>query len=229
MPVRTRREDSKRTRLSRTAQVPSDSSEISTCSVSEASALQSTPGMSEENRQSSFSSVSALDDDHSESSVSESSSDDNSSSSEDHDVEQDEEEEIVTLGGPMKPWDDPKRVLEEAHKLQCRLQELLPKLNNANRELAKKGATLSMEEVDDDEQHIEMNLGLGVLEEQHNSDDEDALNEGQAVPRNEASCGKDDAARESESETDVMRSLLGTDKNHEKPGIEEVEGTRSDI
>lgn len=73
------------------------------------------------------------------------------------------EEEVVTVGGPKKPRINPK-ILSNAQDLQARLKSFLPQLQQANTELAAKGPGLSMEDVEDDEQHIEMNLGLGVLE-----------------------------------------------------------------
>lgn len=212
MPVRTSRENSKRNRLSPTAQAPSDSSDVSNGSVSEASALQSTPGVSDDTQQPTLSPPSSQDEDDesSESDVSDTSSEESSSD----DDEEDEEEEIITLGGPKKPEIDPKRIMEEASKIHARLQELIPKLRQANAELAEKGPSANMEDVGDDEQHIEMDLGLGVLEEKH-EEEGDALNE---------AGGKDTTPQEEESKPDVIQSLLGANKDHAPPSIEEVDG-----
>lgn len=212
MPVRCRTTESKRRRSSSTARVPSDCSDVST--VSGASALQSTPGASDDRTESSLSSISAGDDEVSEGDSSETATDDSSDDDEEEDVSEDE---IVTLGGPKRPQIDPKRVLEEAQKLQARLQELLPKLRKANEHLAEKGGSLNIEDVGDNQQHIEMNLGLGVLEEQQDSEDEDAVIK-------ESSSGTNHTVQESTCGTDVMQSLLGADQNQPRPGIEEVGG-----
>ncbi|KAK4505529.1 hypothetical protein PRZ48_003492 [Zasmidium cellare] len=213
IPVRTRAPEPKRSRLSPSAKIPSDSSDVS-CSVSEASALQSTPEGSNTIRQSSPSSVSADDEESSDSDGSDTPSDDSSSEDEDED---ESEDEIVTLGGPKKPAIDPKRVLEEAHKLYARLQEIMPKLRQANSNLAENAGALNIENVKDGERHIEMNLGLGVLEEQQDSDEEEPVIK-------ESLDGQDDVAQEPKSRPDAMQSLMGADQNSVRPSIEEVAG-----
>ncbi|KAF2161386.1 hypothetical protein M409DRAFT_28120 [Zasmidium cellare ATCC 36951] len=217
IPVRTRNAEPKRTRLSPTSNAPSDSSDDSTnCSATEAAALQSTPETSDMNRQSSLSSVSAGDEEEPESDVSETATDDDSSEEEEED---ESEEEIVTLGGPKRPEIDPKRVLEEAHKLHTRLQQLLPKLRKANQHLAENGSALNIENVGDNEQHIEMNLGLGVLEGQQDSDEEDLVIKESSGGRED---GKD-ATSEVKGQPDAMQSLLGAEQKVQ-PSIEEVKG-----
>jgi hypothetical protein len=49
--------------------------------------------------------------------------------------------------------------------LRTRLSAFLPQLAQANKVLEDGQEIHNMEDVEEDEQHIEMNLGLGVLEE----------------------------------------------------------------
>lgn len=53
-----------------------------------------------------------------------------------------------------------------AAQLRARLQKFIPELQKANNDMALQATRLNMEDVGDDEPHIEMNLGLGVLEHQ---------------------------------------------------------------
>ncbi|KAF1994894.1 hypothetical protein P154DRAFT_539171 [Amniculicola lignicola CBS 123094] len=117
----------------------------------------------------------------------------------------------VDLGPDLRPW----------------LEDFLPKLKAANEELEVERAagTLAKRaiEIDDDQvgegQHIEMNLGLGVLEERDpdanssssedsSSDEEDDEGEAHAVkaPR----------------EKNVMGRLMGRGRTLDKPVIQEV-------
>ena len=77
-----------------------------------------------------------------------------------------------------------------AQDLRARLAFLLPQLAEANKVIVREQGKHSLESVDEDEQHIEMNLGLGVLEEKYedessgtsesssNRDDEEGDEEG---------------------------------------------------
>jgi hypothetical protein len=59
-----------------------------------------------------------------------------------------------------------------------RVADFLPKLKKANQELESKlesGESLDIEAVEEDEQHIEMNLDLGVFDIQDPSSAEDRL------------------------------------------------------
>jgi hypothetical protein len=96
----------------------------------------------------------------------ESTSDDSDSVNEDTDEEEDREENLSIL---QKPTIDPHYVIAYAKELRDKLQAFLPQLQNANRELASNAADLNMETVGDDEQHIEMDLRLGVLEQQRDN------------------------------------------------------------
>jgi hypothetical protein len=95
-----------------------------------------------------------------------STSDDSDSVNEDTDEEEDREENLSIL---QKPTIDPHYVIAYAKELRDKLQAFLPQLQNANRELASNAANLNMETVGDDEQHIEMDLRLGVLEQQQDN------------------------------------------------------------
>ncbi|SMQ47617.1 unnamed protein product [Zymoseptoria tritici ST99CH_1A5] len=154
--------DRKRSRIS-ALDARSNSSVASSEPLSEPSAMQSTPPLDRHLEQSSASSVPSQGQDESEPSASSTSSPSASESSSEDGEDDSMEEEVVTVGGPKKPRINPK-ILSNAQDLQARLKSFLPQLQQANTELAAKGPGLSMEDVEDDEQHIEMNLGLGVLE-----------------------------------------------------------------
>lgn len=81
----------------------------------------------------------------------------------------------------------------------------MSKMQQANSELAAKGAALSMEDVGDDEQHIEMSLGLGVLEEQRDGDAESESGE-----------------EGEQQDSDVMQTLLGLAGEQKRYTVEEV-------
>ncbi|EME47356.1 hypothetical protein DOTSEDRAFT_31803 [Dothistroma septosporum NZE10] len=201
-PVAIRRY-SKRGRISS----PSDSSEQSMASVSQASAMRSSPGVSESTTQSSPPRQGEFEDD-SESTASPVSSGSSSLEDDEEDEDEDEqegEEEVVTLGGPKKPQIDPKRLKEDAKRLRRKLQAFMPKMRQANSELAAKGVALSMEDVGEDEQHIEMSLGLGVLEEQRDTQAESESGE-----------------EEERGDEDVMQTLLGLAGKQNKYTVEEV-------
>jgi hypothetical protein len=112
---------------------------------------------------------------------------DTSSTSEDSDSEEDdaseeEEEQIPTLKPGTKPDFSSARALAAgAPSLADRLKAFLPQMAEANSQLQKGGENeYSMEVVGEDEPHIEMDLGLGVLEEtkgDQDSDDDDDDNE----------------------------------------------------
>lgn len=158
---RLRRELSKRTRLSPSADAGSNSSDPSSCSVSLDSALQSSPPASTRDRISSMSSLQSRDSESGSGCSISSSSDSESESS-----ESDEGNDIVTIGGPKKPSIQRLNIADRHEDLRSRITAFLPQLEEANSLLASEGGNHSIEDVEDGEQHIEMNLGLGVLEEQ---------------------------------------------------------------
>ena len=156
-----RRRLSKRTKISPPEVQRSSSGERSICSVSEDSALQSSRAGCEHD--SSITSRGESPEDGLNNSSSESSASDAVGSEEG-------EEQIVTIGGPAKPNITGAFATDGARDLQTRLTALLPQLADANQALASGGGSHSMEDVEEDDPHIELNLGLGVLEQRE--DDE---------------------------------------------------------
>ena len=142
---------------------------------------------------------------------------DGDASTSDSDSEEDaseEEEQIPTLKPGTKPdFSSVRRIASGAPSLEDRLKAFLPQLAEANSKLQKGGeGEYSMEVVGEDEPHIEMDLGLGVLEETNGdggseSDEEDGEEKGEG-------------GRE-RKEKDVMGELMGK-KESQTAGIEEV-------
>ncbi|KAJ8114257.1 hypothetical protein OPT61_g3810 [Boeremia exigua] len=98
------------------------------------------------------------------------------------------------------------------------LKDFLPKLKAANEELEadRKQGTLKKREIDavdgeEDEQYIEMNLGLGVLKMK------DADQSSESGSDTDMSDGDDDT-----KEKDVLGKLMGQEKAKEPAGIQEV-------
>lgn len=154
-----------------------------------------------------------------EESSSEDSDDDEDDSSSDSE-EEEEEEKIATLKPGTKP-DFSARIAAGAPSLEDRLKAFLPQLAEANDLLGKGNAKEhSMEDVGDDEPHIEMSLGLGLLEEKNGKE-----GEGQEESDSEDDEGMDgsgeDAVEKKRKEKDVMGKLMGGREN-QAAGIEEV-------
>ncbi|EAW07619.1 NOPCHAP1/New4 family protein [Aspergillus clavatus NRRL 1] len=120
--------------------------------------------------------------------------------------------------------------------LLSRLSAFLPKMKNANDDLereiaAGRGKELQLDEIDDTEEgrYIEMNLGLGVLEEQrgddsssaeHDMDDSmDTTNDSGTADGQGPPVGKD---------SDILDKLLGKKKSskEQKPEIQELSESR---
>lgn len=138
------------------------------------------------------------------------------------------EEEIITIGGPKKPRITHYDVTEGAQDLRSRLDALLPQLAASNDLLAGNGGGFSMEDVEDGEQHIEMNLGLGVLEEKRedgssSSDgdsDEASIDEGEEADMLFSSGTVQRSAEE--WDTNVVSKLLGRSRRGRRPGIDDL-------
>lgn len=147
-----------------------------------------------------------------QSSSSDSDSDSDSSSS----TSSQKQSQIPTLTTGQKP-DFSARIAAGAPSLEDRLKAFLPQLAQANDLLAKEGGKEqhSMEDVKDDEPHIEMSLGLGLLEEKKEGEEEDDDDDDDEEERE----GED--AEEKRKEKDVMGKLMGGRENLTK-GIEEV-------
>ncbi|KAK5122041.1 hypothetical protein LTR85_004287 [Meristemomyces frigidus] len=219
---RPRRADAKRTRVSPNDEDHDESSAPSSCAVSEDSALRSSPAASNRTRHSSVSSVQSAGYDESDSSLS-------SSNEDSSDEDSDNEDQIITVGGPKKPQIAREPTSTGAQDLQARLSALLPRLAAANRELDKDGAGHSMEDVEDGEQHIEMNLGLGVLEEKQDGDSsssgeesedesESELSDDTDVPTSSAAVKREQDGKD----TQVMDKLLRQRTGRRKAGIEDL-------
>jgi hypothetical protein len=149
------------------------------------------------------------------SSSADSGSDDASTSEEDSD-EESEEEQIATLKPGVKPdFSSARKIASGAPSLEDRLKAFLPQLAEANSKLQKGGeGEHSMEVVGEDEPHIEMDLGLGVLEETKG----DGESEGESDDEGEDGEGEGERKRK---EKDVMAELMGK-KENVTAGIEEV-------
>jgi hypothetical protein len=145
-----------------------------------------------------------------------------SSSEESDDSTSDEGESESDDIATVKPGSKPNfsaRVASGAPSLEDRLKSFLPQLAEANNKLQQDGVNgFSMEDVKEDEPHIEMNLGLGVLKEMNGKDGE----EGADSSEDEEEDGDATASPERKRrEKDIMGKLMGGRKN-EAAGIEEV-------
>lgn len=237
--VRTSRPSSKRTH-----KIPSgkDRSDASTRSVSDvsatATALERSPVASAETAATSTSSVStstpSVNSSHSDSDGSSSSSGDNDGEADESDPERNDrvrnkiEPEVITLRAPTshrKPPIDSARVQIYAKELQARLEEFMPKLRQANSELATRGNGLNIEDVGEDEQHIEMNLGLGVLEQKTCGGErsDGGILTKKRDQKEESDGGSDDGEEKDEEEGNVLSRLLNANRSNQgKVGIQEI-------
>lgn len=155
------------------------------------------------------------------SSASESEDATSSSESDDSTSDEDEEQEqIATITAKTKP-NFSARVASGAPSLEDRLKSFLPQMAAANSKLEEGGENeYSMEAVKDDEPHIEMDLGLGVLEETNGKEGEDSSDDEDEEA--EDVDGEVEGSPESKrKEKDVMGKLMGK-KENQTAGIEEV-------
>jgi hypothetical protein len=145
---------------------------------------------------------------------------DASSSSEESDdsiSEEDNDDEIATIKPGTKP-NFSAQVASGAPSLADRLKSFLPQMAEANSKLEQGDANeYSMEAVKDDEPHIEMDLGLGVLEETNGKDGEDSDDDEDEEKDGDASASPERKRKEK----DVMGKLMGK-KENQTAGIEEV-------
>lgn len=228
----------KRARTASPVEGRSDSSAMTGASVAEASALSSTPEAVAFSQETSHSTANDSDtsmdssDDSASSIVEDDENDDDEQEEEDEDDNQEQNhgppmaDEIITLGAPKKPRIN-AGVLSGASDLASRLKAFLPQMQQANSELSEKGAGLSMEDVADGEEHIEMDLGLGVLEQKKANDLDDLLRKQQRADTDDearvASGGHDGVIEE---KSDVLDRLMNMEREIAKanqPVIEEVE------
>ncbi|RHZ64268.1 NOPCHAP1/New4 family protein [Aspergillus thermomutatus] len=119
--------------------------------------------------------------------------------------------------------------------LLSRLSAFLPKMKSANEDLqreiaAGRGKDLQLDEVEDQEgQYIEMNLGLGVLEEKRadcSSSTDEEIGDGPESANDEDGAGLDTKLQK---DSDILDKLMGKTKefSDQKPTIEELTEPRS--
>lgn len=102
--------------------------------------------------------------------------------------------------------------------LRTRLAQFLPQLADANRGLAGGGAEQIDVVGEDEEQYVEMDLGLGVLEERRpGGEDEIVLPKGEPEDSEDSGDGENDVAGE-----EALAALKG-EAAPKKRGIEEVD------
>ncbi|KXS94373.1 hypothetical protein AC578_6591 [Pseudocercospora eumusae] len=196
-----------------------NSSECESSTPSSASDLESSPVASAETAATSTSSIASSVSSDSESSDEHSSESEDESDSEDE-LNNDQGPEIITIRPPTsRPSIDPARLKSYAKELQARLDEFMPRLRQANSDLAAKGSNLSMEDVAEGEQHIEMNLGLGVLEQKDDQNNKPGDIAVRAEAKPSSSDDEDDA---SDGEADVMSRLMNAPATKGRISVQEV-------
>ncbi|KAJ5752969.1 hypothetical protein N7520_009886 [Penicillium odoratum] len=125
---------------------------------------------------------------------------------------------IPNVSGRPKP---------KIHKMQgnsellARLSSFLPKMKSANEDLEKeiaagRGKDIILDEVDDDKDYIEMNLGLGVLEEKRDGDSS-------GDEADDEDMGGMESGTKKSGVDDILEKLMGgKDLDADKPSIEEL-------
>lgn len=217
------RPTSLRRRIKRLKATPQEddgnSSEASSCSVSEDSALESSPEVSKKGRNSSMSSVEPanLHDSDTESSISSSESDSSGSDAESDDA-------IITIGQQQKPNIKRSQSTRGAQDIRERLASFLPQLAEANKLLTTRPATAhNIEDVEDDEQHIEMNLGLGVLEEKSGQSDHSSSSDEDESEEDEEQADAQQVKRPTQTrEADRVGRLMGQRRLLRTDAIQDV-------
>ncbi|RAK97168.1 NOPCHAP1/New4 family protein [Aspergillus ibericus CBS 121593] len=166
--------------------------------------------------------------------------DDYTSSSGSSDDDSEDDDEPITHEQPQSkpPSDDIPRIpsipkprihrIEKNPDLLSRLSAFLPQMKTANERLeqeiaAGRAKDVRLDDLDDDEegQYIEMNLGLGVLEEKRPDEESNNASEGkpEAKQNEHILPERPKAAKDS----NVLDTLMGNAENSsEKPTIEEI-------
>ncbi|KAK0928306.1 hypothetical protein LTR29_017399 [Friedmanniomyces endolithicus] len=220
----------------------SDSSALSSGLVSVASALESSPPASPQQQRRRNSSVSSLPSStpHSDGEAEvESSSSSNAEESSEDPSDGSDEEAVTAVHGTKKPAmaKGKERLLEGAQDLSARISALLPRLAAANSALLDTNGEgshgHSLEDVEEGEGYIEMDLGLGVLEEKTGGDgDSDSSGdesggdyEEQAgadhVPVSSGAVGRDRG--QTASDTYILGKLMGQRRVERKSGVEALD------
>ncbi|KAK8189348.1 hypothetical protein HDK77DRAFT_271593 [Phyllosticta capitalensis] len=161
------------------------------------------------------------------------SSEEPSSESDDESQAEDSEVEVSALPKPPNAEARKKlyqKSLKKESSLSDRLKAFLPQLAAANEELerdreAGRLGDKSLEQVDENGQYIEMNLGLGVLEEKDPNkmnDSDDESDDGDDESEDKMDTGAKSAENK---EQDVLGKLMGKKKNKSGAGIQEVSET----
>ncbi|PLN84310.1 hypothetical protein BDW42DRAFT_162860, partial [Aspergillus taichungensis] len=180
------------------------------------------------------------DDDPTSSSGSDSSDSDSES---DHDAESNSESRTsdrhTDAQGSDVPPSVPGRPRPYIHRMKPdnglldRLSAFLPQMKSANEDLqreieAGRGQDIRLDEVDEggEGRYIEMNLGLGVLEEKRDGDNSDEEDEKDHANNSTHPQNPETAAPGSQAkETDVLGKLMGNQHHEasaEKPSIQEI-------
>ncbi|KAL4917538.1 hypothetical protein BDW62DRAFT_201568 [Aspergillus aurantiobrunneus] len=138
-----------------------------------------------------------------------------------HDVLNGDNEGITSLPARRKPH---IRRLEPESSLLSKLSAFLPQMKTANEDLQKEIAAgcakdIQLDDADENDDHgngqyIEMNLGLGVLEEKREGDDSNS-GEGEA---------RDSGPHDPSEDTHLLDQLMGKQKtsSSEKPSIQDL-------
>ncbi|ODQ54335.1 hypothetical protein SAICODRAFT_34028 [Saitoella complicata NRRL Y-17804] len=137
--------------------------------------------------------------------------------------DREEEEESVLSRLPQQKPEMKLGALGGGSDLLSRLNSFLPQLKAANEDLEKveDKETLNIENIgEDEEKYIEMNLGLGVLEEKRPGEEFESDSEESGSEEEE----------EGEDEVDILAQLTGATKKSRssKPAIEVVETNTKD-
>ncbi|KAJ5917605.1 hypothetical protein N7466_011159 [Penicillium verhagenii] len=125
---------------------------------------------------------------------------------------------IPNISGRPKPQ---IQKMKGNSELLARLSAFLPKMKSANEDLEKEiaaGKDVVMDEVDENKDYIEMNLGLGVLEEKREGDSSGD----EADDEDMSGMGSDKKAKAGLND-DILEKLMGgKDLDADKPSIEEL-------
>ncbi len=150
----------------------------------------------------------------------------------DNDTVSDHEAKIIAIPNPNKPKIRLDPDIGNASDLRTRLSSFLPQLAQANEILANQPATHNIEAVDEDGEHIEMNLGLGVLEERHSDDSSSASSTTSSDESDDSDEERDEEITASspkqqmrQHETNRVSKLMGLSERSEANihiGIQEV-------
>lgn len=153
---------------------------------------------------------------------SESSSSDDSTSEDDTSEEEDDEEEERTTPTTVPTRTKPimsATNTEGAGDLKSRLAAFLPQLAASNQkleELKQKGELKGFEDVEEGKDYIEMDLGLGVLEEKN-------AGQQQQQQQDDGESEEREGEGKEKEEVDVLRKMMGIKTGNKPVGISEIE------